>query len=221
MLSRIDAVRLRRDVEHIGRSFPYRLAGSAAGRGMAEYSAQRLRDAGVQASVEEFDAFVSFPRAGRVVLAGNHALELAAQTCAHSIPTAVQGATATLVDVGGGTIEDLRKHDVRGKIVLADLGKAPARPEKQRLAAGAGALGCITINWGTREGTELPFGTVKAAWGNPVPGTSDIDMGAIPCVGISRADGLRLQARLGEGPLTARSTTGGRPSSTPSVRLRA
>jgi len=204
LLSRIDGKRLRRHVEQIAKSFPYRLAGTAAGRGMAYYSARNLSEAGVQSSVEEIEAFVSFPGAARVVLSGTESLEFLAQTCAHSASTGVEGVTAPIIDVGGGTLDDLRRHDVRGKIVLTDLAKAPARPEKQRLAARAGAVGCININWGAPHGTDLPYGSVKPAWGNPVPGTSDIDMGSLPCVGISRADGLRLQALLDNGPRAAR-----------------
>jgi Peptidase family M28/PA domain len=204
LLSEIDGQRLRRHVEQIADSFPYRLAGTTAARRMADYSARSLSDAGVQSSVEEIEAFVSFPGAARVILNGAEALEFSAQTCAHSTSTGAEGMTAPIVDIGGGTLEDLRRHDVRGKIVLSDLAKAPARPEKQRLAARAGAAGCVTINWGTPQGTELPFGSVKPVWGNPVPGTSEIDMGALPCVGVSRADGLRLQALMRDGPRTAR-----------------
>lgn len=171
---------------------------------MADYSARSLGDVGVESRVEEIEAFVSFPGTGRVILNGAEATQFVAQTCAHSAPTGAQGVTAPIIDVAGGTPDDLRQHDVRGKIVLTDLAKAPARPEKQRLAATAGAVACVTINWGPPEGAELPFGSVKPAWGNPVPGTSDIDMGALPCVGISRADGLRMQALLRDGTRTAR-----------------
>jgi hypothetical protein len=203
LLSRIDARRLRGHVEHIAGSFPYRLAGTEAARAVAEYSAQGLEEAGVPSRVVEFEAFVSFPRSGRLTLNGSNLVEFAAQTCAHSAPTTADGLSAPIIDVGGGTYDDLRKRDVRGKILLSDLAKAPARPEKQRLAAEAGALACVTINWGTPQGTELPFGSVKPVWGNPVPTTSSSDMGALPCIGVSRADGLRLQALLNEGACTA------------------
>ena len=149
LLSEIDGARLRRHVEEIANSFPYRLAGTAAARGMADYSAGVSARRACNRVWRKSRPSVSFPGAARVILNGSEASIFGA-ILAHSTCTGAEGMTAPIVDVGGGTLEDLRRHDVRGKILLSD---SPRRPhtEKQRLAAGAGAAGCVTINWARRR----------------------------------------------------------------------
>ena len=63
----IDAVsvdNIRKHVEHIVTNIPSRLAGSENARRMAEYSAETLRQAGVESQVYPIPAIVSFPAAG-------------------------------------------------------------------------------------------------------------------------------------------------------------
>jgi hypothetical protein len=213
----IDSGRLRRDVEHIASTMPYRLAGTPAADAMARYSAARLCEAGAIGRVETIAGYVSVPEPAVLVPLAPESTPIPAQTCGHSPSTTEAGLVGDLFDVGGGAIEDYARIDVAGRIVLADLALAPARPEKLRLAEAAGALGLITINWGHADGAELPFGSVKPAWGNPTPASLRDEMVAIPCIGIARAAGLELKARLRTEPLRvrlhARSDNGWRPVS--------
>ena len=60
--------RVKADVRHICDQIPSRLAGSEAGKRMAEYSAAGLRAAGLEATVYEIPGLVSFPERGRLAL---------------------------------------------------------------------------------------------------------------------------------------------------------
>ncbi|HVO89237.1 MAG TPA: M28 family peptidase [Casimicrobiaceae bacterium] len=200
LLAGIDRERLRRDVEHIADHIPYRLAGSANGDAMARYSAARLAEVGAAGRVEQIPGLVSFPQAGELLVIDAPEMRVAAQTCGHSASTSSGGLRARLVDAAGGSAADYQRSDARGKIALVDLALAPTRPEKARLAAAAGAAGLVTINWGPADGRELPYGSVKPVWGNPDAASGE-DAGTLPmpCIGISRADGLALQARVARG----------------------
>jgi hypothetical protein len=194
--------RVREDVRRICDDIPSRLAGSDAGRRMAEYSAAGLRAAGLEATVHELPGLVSFPRRGRLVLDAP-AGSIDCNTLGHSAQTATEGVSGLVVDAGAGGYGDYAGKDVTGKLVLVELSYHPGRHEKQRIAAELGASGCIMMNWGPPESTVLPYGSVKPAWGNPTPESFRDEMAVLPCVGISRADGLRLRQRLGAGEVRA------------------
>ncbi|ANY17542.1 M28 family metallopeptidase [Bordetella pseudohinzii] len=202
LLQQIDMTALRRDVEHISQHIPTRLAGTPAGDEMARYSAGRLVQAGVDARVVATPGLVSVPGPARLEGEG---LGYALQTCAHCGPTPLSGLLAEVVYAGGGTAGELEKASAAGKIVLVDLGLPPSRPEKHRLARAAGAVGLITINWGSDAGDALPYGSVKSVWGNPASQHELQDLeAALPAAGISRRDGLDLRARLKGRPLALR-----------------
>ncbi len=197
--------RVKADVRHICDQIPSRLAGSDAGRRMAEYSAAGLRAAGLEATVHEIPGLVSFPERGRLALhtAVAGAIDIECNTLGHSVQTGPGGITGELVDAGAGGYGDYADKDVTGRIVLVELSYHPGRHEKQRIAAEKGAAGCIMMNWGPPESAVLPYGSVKPAWGNPTPETFRDEMAVLPCVGISRADGLRLRGFLDNGKVTA------------------
>lgn len=204
-----DAV--RRHIEHIATEIPSRLAGSRNGRRMAEYSAQALQEAGLAARIESCDGAVSFPADGALTLllpegAENFSAttQISATTLGHSTSTPPEGIEAELIDTGGGGFADYEGQDAAGRIVLSELSYHPARHEKQRIAALKGAAGCVMMNWGPPDSTALPFGSVKPAWGNPTPRGLAEEMATLPCIGISRADGMRLRERLRQGPLRVR-----------------
>ena len=48
------------------------------------------------------------------------------------------------------------------------------------------------------------MGSVKPAWGNPTPASLRDEMPALPCVGISRADGIALRRRMQDGAVRVR-----------------
>ena len=65
-------------------------------------------------------------------------------------------------------------------------------------------MGYLGLNWGYATDTTLPYGSVKPAWGNPTPAVFRDEMATLPCVGISRADGLRLREMMKQGAVRAR-----------------
>ena len=129
---------------------------------------------------------------------------MAAMTLGHSEPTGPEGVVAELIDIGGGGLPDYQGRDVKGKIVVTDTTSGPGRHEKQRLAALHGAVGYLGLNWGYATDTTLPYGSVKPAWGNPTPAVFRDEMATLPCVGISRADGIRLREMMKQGAVRAR-----------------
>ena len=200
--SDLSVERVRADVEHICKQIPSRLAGSENGKRMALYSCAGLQAAGAQAQVHEIPGLVSFPRAGKLNLIKPTGQSMIANTLGHSVPTAPEGVTAELVNVGPGGYADYAGKNVAGKIVLVELSYHPGRHEKQRIAAENGAIACVMMNWGYPDSTLLPYGSVKPAWGNPTPETFRTEMTQLPCIGISRVDGLHLRELIAAGSLT-------------------
>jgi hypothetical protein len=76
--------------------------------------------------------------------------------------------------------------------------------EKQRIAAQRGAIGAVMMNWGNPDDTNLPFGSIKPAWGNPTPETLRDEMPRMPSVGVSRKSGLALKDLCNRGPVSVR-----------------
>jgi len=201
ILSELSTDAVRAHVEHIANNIPSRLAGSPNGARMAEYSATALREAGLEARIEEGEGLVSFPKPGALRVLAPREVAIEAFTLGHSVSTPPEGITATLIDVGGGGFGDYEGRDARGCITLSELSYSPARHEKQRIAALQGALGCVMFNWGPPESTAIPFGSVKPAWGNPTRRGMAEEMATLPCIGIARSTGLMLRAMLAEGPV--------------------
>jgi len=204
VLQDLSGERAREHVEHIANNFPTRMAGTENGRRMAEYSAAKMNEYGVPGRVHELPGLVSFPERTTFDVLGSAPVSMAAMTLGHSEPTGPDGVVAELIDIGGGGMADYENRDVKGKIVVTDTTSGPGRHEKQRLAALNGAVGYLGINWGYATDTTLPYGSVKPAWGNPTPDTFRDEMATLPCVGISRADGIKLRDMMKSGPVKAR-----------------
>jgi Peptidase family M28 len=196
ILNELSGERARRHVEHITREFPTRMAGTPNGRRMAEYSMAMMTEAGVAAQMHELPGLVSFPRRTTLEVLGSPPVTMAAMTLGHSETTPPEGTIGELIDIGGGGLPDYDGRDVAGKIVVTDTTSGPGRHEKQRLAALHGAIGYLGINWGYVTDTTLPYGSVKPAWGNPTPATFRDEMATLPCVGISRAHGIKLRTMM-------------------------
>ena len=204
VLQDLSGERAREHVEHIANNFPTRMAGTENGRRMAQYSAAKMNEYGVPGRVHELPGLVSFPERTTFDVLGSAPVSMAAMTLGHSEPTGPDGVVAELIDIGGGGMADYENRDVKGKIVVTDTTSGPGRHEKQRLAALNGAVGYLGINWGYATDTTLPYGSVKPAWGNPTPDTFRDEMATLPCVGISRADGIKLRDMMKSGPVKAR-----------------
>jgi hypothetical protein len=204
ILASLSVDRVRADIERITTEIPSRLAGSANGRRMAEYSRDGLAAAGVSAEMLEFPGLVSFPERADLLVLSPREIAIEANTLGHSVATLPEGLTGELIDTFSGSEKELRDKDPTGKILLSELSYHPARHEKQRLAAMYGAAGCIMMNWGHPENEALPFGSVKPAWGNPTPDTLKAEMAVLPCIGIARSAGLALRGMLKQGPVRVR-----------------
>ena len=193
ILDALSVDNVKRHVEHIVNEIPSRLAGSENGRRMAEYSCESLRRVGVDAKVISFPGLVSFPHEAECRVIAPTEIAIQANTLGHSLSTLEEGLTGELVYVGPGAFEHYEGKSVTGKIILTELSYSPARQEKQRIAVLKGAAAAIMMNWGYPDSTALPFGSIKPAWGNPTQENYRAEMPAIPCVGISRAAGLKLK----------------------------
>lgn len=199
ILAEIDGEAVADHVRIITEQYPTRLAGSENGRRMAQYSADRLRDYGVDARLEEFPGLVSFPEQAELLVISPRRFSLPAWTLGHSLPC--ERVRARLVDTGSGADADFPADWEPGCIALSELSYNPARQEKERIAAELGALGCVMMNWGADDNDAVPFGSVKAAWGNPTTRTLSGEMPRLPCIGISRRDGIALRELLKSGPI--------------------
>src|SRR5262245_50462688 len=197
----VSAANVKAHVEHITTEIPSRLAGSANGKRMAEYSAAALTRDGVSARVHEMPGLVSFPQQGELKVLSPVELVIEANTLGHSLPTLPEGLSGELMDVASGAFGEYAGRDATGKITLSELSYHPARHEKQRISALMGATGCVMMNWGHPENTAVPFGSVKPVWGNPTPDTYRTEMATLPCIGIARTAGLRLREMLKAGPV--------------------
>jgi hypothetical protein len=204
ILASLSVDRVRADIERITTEIPSRLAGSANGRRMAEYSRDGLLAAGASAEMFEFPGLVSFPERADLLVLSPREIAIEANTLGHSVATLPEGLTGELIDTYTGSEKELRAQDPTGKILLSELSYHPARHEKQRLAALHGAAGCIMMNWGHPENEALPFGSVKPAWGNPTPDTLKNEMATLPCIGIARSAGLVLREMIKQGPVRVR-----------------
>jgi Peptidase family M28/PA domain len=194
VIEEVSAERIRKDVEAIVREIPHRAAGSPNGKRMAEYSRAAMSSAGIEdVSIHELKAIVSFPEHAGCRIEAPEPLTFAANTLGHSTQTGPEGISAELLDVSTGALANYSDKDARGKIILTELSYSPARHEKQRIAANMGAVGAIMMNWGHPENTAVPFGSVKPMWGNPTPDTMGTEMAKLPCIAVSRADGLKLR----------------------------
>ncbi|HYI13863.1 MAG TPA: M28 family peptidase [Thermomicrobiales bacterium] len=202
ILDDLSEERTWRHLTHITEQIPSRLAGTPNARRMAEYAAEQLANAGLDARMDEFLGLVSFPKPAEVQVIAPERWAIEASTLAQSPSTA--GLDGELIYIGAGSETDYDARDVRGKITLTDLPYAPARHEKAYIAARHGVVAQVMMNWGHPESEAIPLGSVKSAWGNPTPDTFDAELPRIPCVGISLRDGLRLKALCDAGAIHIR-----------------
>ena len=121
VVAAVDAAKVKAHVEHITTEIPSRLAGSANGKRMAEYSAAALGEAGVSAKVHELPGLVSFPDKGELRVLAPVELAIEANTLGHSLPTLPDGITGELMDVASGAFGEYAGRDATGKITLSEL----------------------------------------------------------------------------------------------------
>lgn len=176
-------------------------AGSPASKAVAEYVLGLLKEWGLDARVERFEALLPYPTLREVEMTGpsRYVLQLKEPAIpedpdsgdANQLPTynaysASGDVTAPLVYVNYGVPEDydyLKQQgiDVRGKIVIARYGKS-WRGVKPKVAQERGAVGCLIYSDprddGYFQGDVYPKGAYRPSQG--VQRGSVIDMALYP-----------------------------------------
>ncbi|MDR7521573.1 MAG: M28 family peptidase [Armatimonadota bacterium] len=202
VLDTIDAQRMWRDLEALCRLD--RTSGSYGERRAMEYIAARLRDAGVDVDVYEFDAYLSYPIAGGITVVSGEGLPptIAARTRAFSANTPPEGTSGEVVYVPGGhdifrdteTHRRLEAAAIAGKIVLSEAGSR----RNMQAAQAHGAVAYIHM-WPSDE-DAIHEGIVSPVWGAPTPQTAAA-FPRIPIVSVTRANGEAIRAALHRSPV--------------------
>ena len=179
-----------------------KLSGTPANERSIDYIMDALRGCGVAAEAPRFQAWLGFPKLFEAEVEVLEP-ERKALDCVALAQCASAEVMGELVDVDGGRLQDYGGLDARGRVVLADFSKPPARPWKNYVAGVLkGAAGLIIIGHAGPK-RALNRGTVKSVWGNPVPENID-DIGRIPAVNVTREDGDYLKGLLTGGPVKVR-----------------
>lgn len=156
----------------------------------AKYIKGKLEEYGVDSEIYEIDAFISLPiRAELQVLSPVQATF----PCFPRIfitPTPPEGMEAELIFLGKGLEEDYRGVDVKGKIVLVDVGGMEGRMEAARIGQQKGAAAQIHITRG--KSRVINFGQLRTTWGSPTLETMD-EIPKTPAVSICEEDGEYLK----------------------------
>ncbi|MDR7419156.1 MAG: M28 family peptidase [Armatimonadota bacterium] len=184
-----------------------RTSGSYGERRAMEYITSALRAEGIEVEVYEFDAYLSYPIAGSVVVVAGDGLppEIPAKTRAFSVNTGPAGITGEVVYVPGGhdifrdteTHRRLDAQAIAGKIVLSEAGSR----RNMQAAQERGAVAYLHMWPSDEEG--IHEGIVSAVWGAPTPENAAA-FPRIPILSVTRRSGEAIRAALGRGPVTLR-----------------
>lgn len=206
LVGALDPDRMMRDVAFL--STLRRHSGSPDEAAAFAYIARQCREAGITDVREySFDAYLSFPLAGTLEVAGLGPIRT--KTRSFGVSTGGRPVSGELIFVPtkGGTAlfsgdgsHDYDGIDVRGKVVLSDRG----RPDTILAAGRAGALAHIHY-WASDE-DAIHEQISTTIWGTPTPASSG-RIPSIPVLGVTRRDGLRLVEALAGGSLRATLTT--------------
>ena len=182
-----------------------RLSGSPQMRKATEFICGKLKEYGVEAHIDHFPMYQSYPKEATLTLLAPEKKEIPARPVCHIKSTSAEGLSGELVYLGSGAYEDYEGKDVTGKIVLTDMNWSPGRPEMARIAWEMGAKALIIMNWGKAEDGLIQMGAVKAQWGNPTPDTEK-DIVDLTVISISRADGEYLAGLCEKGEVSVHLT---------------
>lgn len=175
-------------VEEIGE----RLAGTPEMQKAAEYIKERLAEYGLEARIDNFPIYHSYPKDAELRVIYPETKVIAARPACHIASTSPEGIEGELIYLNVGSYEDYEGRDVRGKIGLVDMTWAPPRPEKARIAHERGLKGLIIMNWGSLDNPVIQMGGTKSQWGNPTPETFKA-IPQIPVISVTRAAGQYLK----------------------------
>lgn len=168
-----------------------RLSGSPEMIKATEYLRDRLQEYGIDAWIDHFPMYMSYPGEAQLKMTAPEEIEFNARPVGHIKCTGDEGISGELIYLGSGGYEDYEGIDPAGKIILTDMTWSPGRPEKARIAWELGAKALIIMNWGKSDSDLIQMGAVKTQWGNPTP-SNEKEIVDLPVISISRKDGERL-----------------------------
>lgn len=168
-----------------------RLSGTDKMKLASEYIRDRLRGYGIDAWIDHFPMYMSYPQKAALKMRSPEEIEFNAKAVGHIKNTGEDGIEGEMIYLGSGGYDDYKGVDPRGKIILTDMTWSPGRPEKARIAWELGAKALIIMNWGKSDSDLIQMGAVKHQWGNPTKG-NESGIVDIPVISISRKDGERL-----------------------------
>ena len=174
-----------------------RETGSEGERLAMEYIQKTLEGYGVPAQMLKFDLFLGLPEDGEIAVSALGGEVIHGRPPSFSAPTPKEGLVAELVYVGNGSVEELNRVDIRGKLAFLD---SIAAPPLARQIEDRGAIGQIYCG-----GENIREMIVTSIWGTPTPETA----WRIPrshILSVSRKDGERLKGALSGGKTSVRLT---------------
>ena len=189
--SEISLDNIYRDMTYLVEEVGERLSGTAEMKKATEYIRSRLEENGVEARIDHFPMYQSYPKDAHLVLLSPEERKIEARPVCHIDSTPEGGIDGELIYLGSGRYEDYEGIDVKDKIVLTNMNWSPGRPEKARIAWEMGAKALIIMNWGESDRDLIQMGAVKAQWGNPTPETVK-DIVRLTVISVSRKDGEYL-----------------------------
>jgi hypothetical protein len=188
ILSELSLEKAFKHIEWLYENIPERLAGTPEEQKAVEYIVKTLREYDIPVKVFELDAYVGFPKEAEAKILSPKK-KIKCIPFAFSAPTPPEGIQAEVVYVQGGSEENYKGIDVKGKFVLAELSFHPPRPQKTKIAEQHGAAGILISG---PSGNIISKGTVKSVWGNPTPNQIN-QLPKIPAISISKADAEYLK----------------------------
>ena len=160
----------------------------------ADYLVEQLTAAGVPVRVHEFDAFLSYPRAATLRVAGDGGPAFACVTHSFTMPTGAQGIRARV-----RYVPDNDFSNAAGEVLLVD---GLCTPITVLEASNAGVRALIFANQGAVVHNMI--GTT--IWGTPSADQLD-RLPTVSAVSIAKPDGDALKALLAQGPVEVEMTT--------------
>ncbi len=173
-----------------------RHSGTTEERAAFDYVQQTLNNYGLQTTMLEHPALVSYPLDATLAVIdeqGQVLVEYEALGTAYS--TSVDGLEAEVIDLGYGTADAYAAQDVTGKIVLIN---GLATPPAVYAAEKAGAIGQIFINDANHH-----YMIVSTIWGTPTPESAE-RIPSTPSLSVTETDGHDLRARIAAGMVRVR-----------------
>ncbi|MDI9549626.1 MAG: M28 family peptidase [Chloroflexota bacterium] len=178
-----------------------RNSGTPEERQAFDYMQQLLDGYGLETTLLEHPAFISYPLEASLTIWGGAGEPDVAVTClGTAMSVSADALEAEVIDLGFGTAEDYARagQEVAGKIVLLN---GLATPTAVYAAEKAGSVGQIFIN-----DDHLHYMIVSSVWGAPTPESAK-RLPTTPSLSVVEEDGHDLRRRIAAGPVRVRLST--------------